>query len=503
MSYQKSRYRPKSYSYRRNSRRGNRKYNPKALIILLVVLAVTFWVGSKIVGLFSSSSVADSATATLEVSQGIAEFTLGGSEEPLWTRANSGQEFLQGDTLKTNGNGIASVDILGNIIFLRSDTEIEFTSLSQKKDGKKDIEIMLKSGEIWTKVVEDDFADNDSSFVIAAKNTKTYARGTVFDITTTDNEDTIRLSRGKVDVDILEQNGSGIKNVAVGIGQKLVASQEAFEKASNGEIVLEINDTEFIQSEWNLNNLEQFYPQEAAKIRAEIEKSAQKIESTSENENIDSEIESPIILEPEAGARIAAAEELVVITGTVPENIFQVSVNGYTLTKFQPGDRKWSYFASRKFGTMLPGENKYSIKAIRRDGKESAATDINIFYEGTASGVEEKREIRDIGVRVLEAQGFASPTILNPSRVDLSQPFQTASQVVTISGIVDPKTNRVEVNGFQLRKFQPGDTDFSYIANANYGNMKVGENIYEVTSYGPDGSKSSSSINVIYTPIEL
>lgn len=504
MSLSKSRYRPQSYSYRRNSRRGGGK-NYKPLIIFILSLAIIGWLGYKIVNFFAGNDISDSAEATLEVKQGTAEFTFSGSKEDLWTRANSGQTLLQGDKLRTTGNGVASIDILGSSIFLKPDTEIEFSKMVRNSKGQKNIAITLNSGEIWTKVVEDDFNDDQSSFIISAKNSKTNARGAIFDISTTESEDIIRLSRGELDVDILGKINNQIKNIAVGVGQKLVVDENTYNKVDSGDIVLETNDAGFIQSEWNLKNLEQFYPQEAAKIRGEIEKSAKKIESTSENENIDPEIESPIILEPENEVHIAAEEDLVIIKGTVPENIFQVSVNGYTLTKFQPGDRKWSYFASKKFGTMLPGENKYSAKAIRRDGKESEPTDITIFYDGFngSSTNNISRNFRDLEVRKMDINNFKAPEILKPVRLNPEDPYQTSSEVVTISGIVDSKSNRVEVNGFQLRNFNPGDTDFKYIANANYTNMKVGENTYTVIAYGPDGKKASSTIKIIYTPIEL
>ena len=505
MSFQKSRYRPQSYSYRRNySRRGGKNYKP--LITFLIGLVFVGWLGFKVVSFFAGNDISDSAEATIEVKEGTAEFALGGTKEELWTKALSGQKLLQGDKLKTGGNGVVAVNVLGSTLFLKPETEILFTKLLQNDEGQKNIEIALNKGEIWTKVVEDDFQDESSSFVISAKNSKTYARGTIFDIYTSENKDVIRLIHGKVDVDVYDPATKKVKNIVIGEGQKLVVDDTTYNKAEAGDIVLETNDTDFIQSEWNLENLEQFKPQEAAKIRGEIEKATKKIKSPDESDLIDPEIESPTILEPEDGVHVSADEELIVISGTVPENIFQVSVNGYTLTKFQPGDRKWSYFASRKFGTMVPGENKYSVKAIRRDGKESKPAEITIFYDGfnTPQSGDVSRNFRDLEVRKLDALNtFKAPEILKPVRLNPDDAYQTSSEVVVISGIVDPKTNRVEVNGFQLRKFKPGDTDFSYIANAKYGNMKKGENVYEVVAYGPDGKKASSSIKIIYTPLEL
>ena len=468
-------------------------------------LVGVFFLGSKIINIFTTDNLENSAEAVLEVKQGIAEFSLSGGEDDFWTKANSNQTLLQGDKLRTNGNGVVGVKIFGSNIFLKPETEIEFSELTQTKKGEKNVDIKLLSGEIWGKIVEDDFSsEEDSHFIVTAQNSKIYARGTIFGISTNSRRDVIRLSRGNVDVDVSNEDGE-VKNIVVGVGQKLIVDEETFDKVKNGDNVLEINDTEFVQSEWNLSNLEQFYPQEAAKIRGEIEKSAQKTNSTSENENIDPDIESPIILSPASESHIPASEDLVVVEGTVGESVFQVTVNGYTLTKFQPGDRKWSYVASRKFGTMLPGENKYTVTAIRRDGKESAPTSVVVFYDGfnETDATKVSQNFKDSGVTKLDLNNFKKPEILKPIRIDLTQPYQTSSEVVTISGIVDPKTNRVEINGFQLRKFQPGNTNFSYIANAKYGNMKKGENIYEVVAYGPDGKKSSSSIKIIYTPIEL
>ncbi len=498
MSFHKSRYRPRSYSYRRSSRYRRKNYKPLVATILGIILIG--WLGYNF---FAEDEIAQSAEAVLQIKQGTAEFALNSAEKELWTRADSGQKLLQGDKLRTGGTGIVVVDILGSSIFLKPTTEIEFSKLTENEDGEKNIEISLKQGEIWAKVVEDDFTGEKSSFVISAKNSKTYVQGTIFDILTSDKKDIIRIISGQVNVDIKDHDSSQVKNLVVGEGQKLEIDETTYQKVANDEIVLEINDKEFIQSEWNLKNLEQFKPQEAQKIRGEIENSVSK--KNVNDDLVDPEIEPPVITSPQDGEHIPASEDMVIITGTVPENIFQVSVNGYTLTKFQPGDRKWSYFASKKFGTMVPGENKYSVKAIRRDGKESKPTELTIFYDGFNSPQAEDvaRNFRSLDVRKLDLSEFKPPEILKPFRVDPNQPYQTSSEVVVISGIVDPKTNRVEVNGFQLRKFKPGDTDFSYIANAKYGNMKVGENVYEVVAFGPDGKKSSSSIKIIYTPLEL
>ncbi len=98
---------------------------------------------------------------------------------------------------------------------------------------------------------------------------------------------------------------------------------------------------------------------------------------------------------------------------------------------------------------------------------------------------------------------FSAPVILKPTVLSHDEPYQTSAPVVTISGLVDPKTNAVEINGFRLKKFTPGQTEFQYIANANYGNLKTGENTFKITAFGPDGKTAETEIKIHYSPILL
>ncbi|NJP03806.1 hypothetical protein HC823_00825 [Candidatus Gracilibacteria bacterium] len=61
-------------------------------------------------------------------------------------------------------------------------------------------------------------------------------------------------------------------------------------------------------------------------------------------------------------------------------------------------------------------------------------------------------------------------------------------------------TNAVEVNGFRLKKYTPGEKIFRYTANANYGNMQEGENIFEIIAFGPNDQRSKTAIKVAYQP---
>lgn len=63
----------------------------------------------------------------------------------------------------------------------------------------------------------------------------------------------------------------------------------------------------------------------------------------------------------------------------------------------------------------------------------------------------------------------------------------------------------VFVNNYQLQKFVPssGEEIFTYWLEEKYENLKAGENVYEVYSTAPDGTRSNSVyFKVIYTPPE-
>ncbi|MCF7917397.1 FecR family protein [Candidatus Gracilibacteria bacterium] len=492
-------------NYRRSSLVGRRRRrNVIPLLTVALAFVLLMWIGGRFLGRLFSDTRSEVAAASIQIQKGRTEFSLPENEQ--WTPAYSDQEFLSGDSVRTSGNSHASLEFLGgNVVFLDQNTEVVLQEIEESSSGEKTAHLKLVQGRLWARVSEDDFGNNaDSVFTVETPRTLVHVRGTIFDLSTNAGQDTIRLIKGGVDTDIfIDEKKDDFLNIKIGVGQKLAITPQNIERLKNKEDVLEIMDTEFIESEWHLQNLERFFPQEATQIRRRIEMSAPKTEDTNTPTlETSTDIESPQVISPQTGTRIPSSQDAIQIEGTAPLEAVQIIVNGYTLTRFQPGDRKWTYFAAAKFGTLIPGENKFSVVAISRDGKKSPPTEFNLFYEregapAQASGSEPPQTEES------SIDGFAKPVITKPSVLNANDAYQTSSDVVTIAGTVDPKTNTVEVSGFRLKKFQPGQTEFSYIANARYGNMKEGENIYEVVAFGPDGKKASSTIKVVYTPLNV
>ncbi len=82
---------------------------------------------------------------------------------------------------------------------------------------------------------------------------------------------------------------------------------------------------------------------------------------------------------------------------------------------------------------------------------------------------------------------------------DATGVYRVTSRVTTLTGTVSGAT-RVFVNGFELKKFKAGDSNWIYYANFDFGFMKEGDNTYEVYAMDADGNKSDTLIiKVFYT----
>ena len=502
------------YRPRRRRSGGRQSRNILPFLMFLIIISLLVWGIFKLFSTLFSGEQSNSLSAEIQILKGQVEFAL--PENDNWTPAYSEQKFFTGDSIQTKSNSKAILNIPGgNTLFIDENTKLKFTNLEEKSSNYKNIVLHISTGQIWTKISDEDLNLNPKSkFEITTERLNLHVRGTIINMSTTTTEDIIRLIKGSVDVDILGTNKNDISNTKVGVGQQLKVSQNTINDIKAGKEILEIIDPSFIESEWHIQNLGKFYPQESAQIRRRIEISAaqenKKIEAetntTDANLEKSDELTPPEILTPLPGAILPSTIDVLKIEGTAPPEATQIVVNGFTLTKFQPGDRKWSYFAAKKFGTLIPGENTFSVYAISREGKKSEPSSIKITYEGTP----QKTLIKDLQSATppphkKAENNFKAPTITKPIAIPNGSTYKTTEDVVTIIGNVDPKTNTVQVNGYKLKKFTPGAPTFTYIASAKFGersNLKAGPNQYKIIAIGPDGTQASTTITVIYTPTE-
>jgi len=96
------------------------------------------------------------------------------------------------------------------------------------------------------------------------------------------------------------------------------------------------------------------------------------------------------------------------------------------------------------------------------------------------------------------------PTITNVAGVttlDKDGYYVVSKNPAVLTGGVSGNVTKVVANDFVLKKFQPGNTTWSYFANASYDLMKEGANTYLVHTEDADGNKSPTlTVKVMYKP---
>jgi len=73
--------------------------------------------------------------------------------------------------------------------------------------------------------------------------------------------------------------------------------------------------------------------------------------------------------------------------------------------------------------------------------------------------------------------------------------WKTTDKKVTVAGIAPEKTKSIIVNDYELKKFVPGDPGWSYVASFEFGNLKKGDNVFDV--YAVDFNEEKSLIDSI------
>jgi len=512
--YMRHRRRRRNQFYYRRRRR-----NWWPWIIFVVVAGLFFWAVLQFFMVLFSNVKSETISADLNIEQGRAEFLL--PEKTDWSPAFSENTFYSGDSIKTARNSRVALRFLdNNQLFLDEDTELKIVELSQKSSGRTNAIFEIKKGQVWAQINDTIFSTDDKSeLVLQTSRSQTYVQGTTFNISTNETQDTIALVKGLVSVSALNGDTTS-ERVDVGVGQSINITDETFALIAQGETPIKAIEAPLQESDWYLDNLERQFPAEAELIRARIAPPVVPSTLPSLDETTDSftdlqedsSIEAPTITTPAEGARINAAEDLVPIKGSAPLEAYQIQVNDYVLQRFEPGDRVWTYIASTEYGTLKPGDNTFNVIAITRDGKRSPIATLNVFYEGTASIIPAPAapivtppSTDEAPIEAVSTTNIGAPIVTRPAlfAADPDAVYETSASVVTFAGTVDPGVQKVEVNGFQLRKFEPGDREFSYIANANYGNMREGENIYTIRAFTSNTNFTESKINIFYKPVEI
>lgn len=172
-----------------------------------------------------------------------------------------------------------------------------------------------------------------------------------------------------------------------------------------------------------------------------------------------------IVDEPKENALLSGAA--VLVKGRIGQRVASVRVNGYAV------DIVNGTFSKE---LALPDEESFSID-VQAEGKDGIVIE--------AKSLSLRRDIKPP----------ASPIITSPARVTSESvsigPVPVQEETFEITGESSEDAIGIIVNGYQLQKFVPGKP-WSYLVDPAIGNVRLGENTYEVKAVDRAGNTSAS-----------
>ncbi|MEK7137326.1 MAG: hypothetical protein AAB853_03505 [Patescibacteria group bacterium] len=178
-----------------------------------------------------------------------------------------------------------------------------------------------------------------------------------------------------------------------------------------------------------------------------------------------------------SGSTVSVGEDSFEIIGEASEDTAGIVVNGYQLQKFVPG-KQWRYLVDSSIGNVKIGENIYSVVALDRSGNRSAPVRIIILWKAQPVPQGEEEVPREQRVEP------GSLRVIAPTN---GPPFETSELEILIEGETSPNTAALSINGFTLRKYVAGKETWNYIAREDYGNYKMGTNLYTIVARNAQG----------------
>lgn len=346
--------------------------------------------------------------------------------------------IMQGDEVQSSSDGKFIVEFFdGTLLRMDGNSAVAFTSIDSGSDPA--ITLGLNSGRIWVNKVY-----RDTSKTLVTVNTKNLgvvsSKGNIFEIENDGGDEVVRVFSGDgkdLDINVMDKEGKKVVETdTLGVGQEISVNAAALVKYWA------------YQSPSVINAISDTFKKTDFYLWNEYEdKSPTKFEKSMDGDKF-------VKVEPQVVPVVALSAD-----GTVPS------------TNVAPG-------TTPATGAVTPG---------------TAPTTPATVAPAAVAPQDPK----------LAVSKLPAPTILSVgglTKPDKDGVYTVSANPAILKGDVSTGTVKVSVNGLELKKFKAGNKSWAYYANADYGYMKEGENIYEVYAIDDKGNKSPAlKFKVIYT----
>ncbi|MBD3270799.1 hypothetical protein GF376_04700 [Candidatus Peregrinibacteria bacterium] len=487
--------------------RRRRRTNYLLPFLVLVSIGVLIILGFQIFGMIFSVSKGD---AIYYVAEGRSKLLPFGYTE--WENTYNGVKFKLGDSVKTLSNGKGVISFYdGTLVRLDENTEVTLVDIAKNGEDQQ-ILLSLERGNIWINKPKQKVI-RKTDFVINTEYANYSITGTVFAISKNDQRETLRVLKGEVEVDILEEDEGTIRSIdtiTVGIGQQVDLDQAVMNAYFNREqpSVKRAMDSDFAESDWYVwNELEDESPTDFANSKTgsqyQVEENSDKNDSEETDQEVNlSELDSPEIIEPEE-LDIVSEDDDFEIEGIAAEGTKQIVVKykneeseDYTKTlieNFDSDTGRFSYQIALEEDNIDFGKNVYRFIGVDEMSFETSPVTITIDY------IAENEESEADTINDASASLIA-PTVSTVGGENYSEDMVITDSSIVISGNVKGASS-VYVNDYRLTRFSAGDNDWSYNASTAIGNLVPGENTFEIYATSEDGQKSAiETVTINYEP---
>ena len=410
----------------------------KVIVLSILIILIGWGVWSLLKSF--SPAVTGSSVATFLSTDGRGNVQVKISGESISQRAESGLRLYDGDFVSTGGGSYASLHFFdGTIVTLDSGSSVLLDEVIRGEQSL--LSLRVEGGSVWV---------DTSTGTTVRRLIHTASAGHVVPPNT-------RMLFADEELYVFASSGPGVEtninlssrtkaSVIVGEGQQLSLSPTRISDIKQTGIdpysLRSALDSRILSSDFYV------YSQKSADEIPEVV--TEIIEQTVDGELL-------VVDAPEDGTELSG--EAVLVKGRVGSRVVSVSVNGYSSELSEGAFEK---------EVALPNEEEFSveIQAEDKDGLIIATKALSLT-----------RDIKPPEPPIITFPGGSGDTI------------QINDDEFEIIGTASSDSIGVVVNGYQLQKYRPG-SPWSYLVDPELGNVRIGENTYEVVTIDRSGNKS-------------